>query len=110
MIVSLNAFFWLVGMLLFVIGGIIVSDRTHPKRFLAGGFWIVCGVIFLAGDRIPADIVGVLVILMAVVPGVGGVTSATPKTRPEEARRGRRLRPRCLRGCPGRQRPPLRRR
>ena len=41
MIVSLNVFFWLVGIVLFVIGGIIVSDRSHPKRFLAGGFWIV---------------------------------------------------------------------
>ena len=92
MIVSLNAFFWLVGILLLVIGGIIVSDRAHPKRFLAGGFWIVCGVIFLAGDRLPADIVGVLVILMAVVAGIGGVTSAKPQTRPEEARRASAIR------------------
>ncbi len=92
MIVSLNAFFWLVGILLFVIGGIIVSDRAHPKRFLAGGFWIVCGVIFLAGDRLPADIVGVLVILMAVVAGIGGVTRAKPQMRPEEARRASALR------------------
>ena len=92
MIVSLNAFFWLVGIVLFVIGGIIVSDRTHPKRFLAGGFWIVCGVIFLAGDRLPADVVGVLVILMAIVAGIGGVTRAKPQMRPEEARRASAIR------------------
>lgn len=92
MIVSLNVFFWLVGIVLFVIGGIIVSDRSHPKRFLAGGFWIVCGVIFLAGDRLPADAVGVLVILMAIVAGIGGVTRAKPQMRPEEARRASAIR------------------
>jgi len=92
MIVSLNVFFWLVGIVLFVIGGIIVSDRSHPKRFLAGGFWIVCGVIFLAGDRLPADVVGVLVILMAIVAGIGGVTRAKPQMRPEEARRASAVR------------------
>ena len=92
MIVSLNVFFWLVGIVLFVIGGIIVSDRAHPKRFLAGGFWIVCGVIFLAGDRLPADVVGVLVILMAIVAGIGGVTRAKPQMRPEEARRASAIR------------------
>jgi uncharacterized membrane protein len=92
MIVSLNAFFWLVGILLFVVGGIIISDRTHPKRLLAGGFWIVGGVIFLAGDRLPADIVGVLVILMAIVAGIGGVTRAQPQMRPEEARRASAIR------------------
>jgi uncharacterized membrane protein len=92
MIVSLNVFFWLVGIVLFVIGGIIVSDRAHPKRFLAGGFWIVCGVIFLAGDRLPADVVGVLVILMAIVAGIGGVTRAKPQMRPDEARRASAIR------------------
>jgi len=92
MIVSLNVFFLLVGIVLFVIGGIIVSDRSHPKRFLAGGFWIVCGVIFLAGDRLPADVVGVLVILMAIVAGIGGVTRAKPQMRPEEARRASAIR------------------
>lgn len=87
MIVSLNVFFWLAGLLLFVIGGIIVSDRKHPKRFLAGGFWIVYGIIFLAGDRLPPDVVGVLVVAMAMVAGVGGVLGAKPNVPSEEARR-----------------------
>ena len=92
MIVSLNLFFWLLGLLLFVIGGIIVSDREHPKRFLAGGFWIVYGVIFLAGDQLPADVVGVLVVAMAVVAGFGGVVGAKPKVPAEEERRASALR------------------
>ena len=92
MIVSLNVFFWLIGLLLFVIGGIIVSDRAHPKRFFAGGFWIVYGVIFLVGDKLPADVVGALVVAMALVAGFGGVVGAKPKVLTEEARRASALR------------------
>ncbi|WP_206956886.1 DUF979 domain-containing protein [Trinickia acidisoli] len=92
MIVSLNAFFWLAGILLLVIGGIIVTDRAHPKRFLAGGFWIVYGIVFLAGDRLPADVVGVLVVAMAIVAGVGGVVGAKPKVPSDETLRAAALR------------------
>lgn len=87
MIVSLNYFFWLLGIVLFVIGGIIVSDRTHPRRFLAGGFWIAYGLVFLAGDRLPGDLVGVIVIAMALIAGFGGVTGAPPVVLPEAERR-----------------------
>ncbi|RDV00484.1 DUF979 domain-containing protein [Trinickia dinghuensis] len=92
MIVSLNVLFWLVGILLFVIGGFILSDRDHPKRFLAGSFWIVYGIVFLVGEQLPADIVGVLVVAMAVVAGVGGVTGAKPKVRSDAERHTSALR------------------
>jgi uncharacterized membrane protein len=92
MIVSLNYFFWLLGIVLFVIGGIIVSDRSHPKRLFAGGFWILYGIIFLVGDRLPASVVGALVIVMALVAGFGGVTGAKPRLRSEEERRASALR------------------
>ncbi len=87
MIVSLNWFFWLLGVLLLVIGGVIVTDRAHPKRFLAGAFWIVYGIVFLVGDRLPADVVGVLVVAMALVAGFGGVVGAKPRVPSEESRR-----------------------
>ncbi|WP_414440378.1 DUF979 domain-containing protein [Burkholderia sp. 22PA0099] len=92
MIVSLNVFFWLLGILLIVIGGVIVSDRAHPKRFLAGAFWIVYGIVFLAGDKLPADVVGVLVVAMALVAGFGGVVGGKPKVPSDEARRDSALR------------------
>jgi uncharacterized membrane protein len=92
MTISLNAFFWLLGILLFVIGGIILSDRAHPKRFFAGGFWIAYGVIFVVGDKLPADLVGALVVVMALVAGFGGVVGAQPKRRSDEERQASALR------------------
>jgi uncharacterized membrane protein len=86
MILSINLFFWLLGILLFVIGGIIACDRAHPRRFFAGGFWMLYGVVFLMGDRLPAAVVGTLVVVMALVAGFGGVTGAKPAVRPEQAR------------------------
>jgi uncharacterized membrane protein len=81
MTIHIEYFYWLVGILLFVIGGLIVSDRTHPRRVLAGGFWILYGLIFLAGDRFPAPVIGAAVIVMALIAGFGGVTGATPALR-----------------------------
>lgn len=87
--IVLTWFFWLLGVLLFVIGGLIVTDRAHPKRFLAGGFWMLYGVVFLAGDLLPTAVTGVIVVVMALVAGFGGVTGATPRVRSERELRER---------------------
>lgn len=87
--ISLTWFFWLLGVLLFVIGGVIVSGRDHPKRWLAGGFWMLYGVVFLAGDVLPSAVTGVIVIVMALVAGFGGVTGAKPRVRGEAELRER---------------------
>jgi uncharacterized membrane protein len=81
MTILINYFYWLVGILLFVIGGLIVSDRNHPRRAFAGGFWILYGLIFLAGDRFPTPVIGAAVIVMALIAGCGGVTRAAPVLR-----------------------------
>jgi uncharacterized membrane protein len=87
--ISLTWFFWLLGVLLFVIGGVIVSDRDHPRRWLAGGFWMLYGVVFLAGDVLPSAVTGLIVIVMALVAGFGGVTGAKPRVRGEAELRER---------------------
>ncbi|CAG4905533.1 DUF979 domain-containing protein [Paraburkholderia gardini] len=84
--ITIDYLFWLLGIVLLVVGGMIMSDREHPRRFLAGGFWILYALIFLVGDRLPADVVGVLVIAMALIAGFGGVTAAKPKVLSEETR------------------------
>ncbi|QDQ85680.1 DUF979 domain-containing protein [Paraburkholderia megapolitana] len=86
MTITINYLFWLLGIVLLVVGGMIVSDRDHPRRFTAGGFWILYALIFLVGDRLPAEVVGVLVIAMALIAGFGGVTAAKPKVLSGEAR------------------------
>lgn len=92
MTLTINYLFWLLGIVLLVIGGMIVTDREHPRRFTAGGFWIVYAVIFLVGDRLPPEVVGVLVIAMALIAGFGGVTAAKPKVLSDEVRRASAVR------------------
>ncbi|SEB05041.1 DUF979 domain-containing protein [Paraburkholderia sartisoli] len=84
--ITIDYLFWLLGVVLLIVGGMIMSDREHPRRFLAGGFWILYALIFLIGDRLPADVVGVLVIAMALIAGFGGVTAGKPKVLSEETR------------------------
>ena len=54
--ITINYLFWLLGIVLLIVGSMIMSDREHPRRFLAGGFWIIYALIFLVGDRLPLDV------------------------------------------------------
>jgi uncharacterized membrane protein len=87
MTITLNYLFWLTGIVLLIVGGMIVTDREHPRRFTAGGFWLLYAVVFLIGDKLPPEVVGVVVIVMALIAGFGGVTAAKPKQLPEAERR-----------------------
>ena len=87
MTITLNYLFWLTGIVLLIVGGMIVIDREHPRRFTAGGFWLLYAVVFLIGDKLPPEVVGVVVIVMALIAGFGGVTAAKPKQLPEAERR-----------------------
>lgn len=86
MTLTINYLFWLLGIVLLIVGGMIVADRAHPRRFTAGGFWLIYALIFLVGDLLPVELVGVLVIAMALIAGFGGVTAAKPKVLSVEAR------------------------
>jgi len=87
MTLTINYLFYLVGIILLVVGGMILTDKAHPKRFSAGVFWLIYALIFLIGDWIPVQVVGVLVVAMALIAGLGGVTGAKPKMLSEQTRR-----------------------
>ncbi|HTH62446.1 MAG TPA: DUF979 domain-containing protein [Paraburkholderia sp.] len=87
MTITLDYLFWLTGLVLLVVGAMIVTDREHPRRFAAGGFWLLYAVVFLVGDRLPPAVVGVVVIAMALIAGFGGVTAAKAGQLPETERR-----------------------
>jgi uncharacterized membrane protein len=86
MTLTINYLFWLVGIVLLIIGAMILTDKEHPRRLTAGGFWILYALVFLIGDLLPPSVVGVLVIAMALIAGFGGVTAAKPKVLSLEAR------------------------
>ena len=83
---TINYLFWLLGIVMLVVGGMIITDREHPRRLSAGGFWILYALIFLIGDRLPPAVVGIAVIAMALIAGLGGVTAGKAKTLSLEAR------------------------
>jgi uncharacterized membrane protein len=84
---TLNYLFYLLGVVLVIVAGMIYVDKSHPRRLTAGTFWLVYALVFLVGDWLPADVVGVLVIAMALIAGFGGVTGAKPRTLSDETRR-----------------------
>ena len=73
MIISIEYFYWLAGVLLLITAGMIVSDRTHPKRWTSGLFWALFALVFLIGHRLSPFVVGVGVLVMAGIAGIGGV-------------------------------------
>jgi uncharacterized membrane protein len=87
MTLTLNYLFYLLGVVLVIVAGMIYVDKSHPRRLTAGTFWLVYALVFLVGDWLPADVVGVLVIAMALIAGFGGVTGAKPRTLSDETRR-----------------------
>jgi len=87
MTLTLNYLFYLLGIVLVIVAGMIYVDKTHPRRLTAGTFWLVYALIFLIGDWLPVNVVGVLVVAMALIAGLGGVTAGKPKMLSEQARR-----------------------
>ena len=77
MIISIEYFYWLAGVLLMVTAAMIAGDKTHPKRWSSSLFWALFAIVFLVGDRLPPFAVGVGVLVMAVIAGVGGVGRGT---------------------------------
>lgn len=85
---SLEAVFALSGALLVLLGAFTFSDRANPKRFGTGLFWVLLGVAFAFGGRLPAWATGTLVVGMVAIDGLGlmgqgsyGEASAEERTR-----------------------------
>ena len=87
MIVSIQYFYWLAGALLLITAGMIVSDRSHPKRWTSALFWALFSMVFLIGDRLSPFAVGVGVLVMAGIAGIGGVGRGAHAELPVKAAR-----------------------
>lgn len=88
---SLDAVYVLTGIVLFVFAGMTLADRSNPRRFGSGCFWLVLGLIFALGGVMPYWLTGVLVLLLVVIDGLGrvakGRTEENMAARIEHARR-----------------------
>jgi len=85
--ITLEHFYLLVGLLFVAVAGMNLVDRSNPRRFSTALFWGLYALLYLAGERLPPALVGVLMLLMALVAGFKGVAAGKAKVRPDEERR-----------------------
>lgn len=107
---QLQYLYWLAGIILLIVAVMSLRDRANPRRFTTALFWGLYGLVFMVGDwtydlfgageearRLLHMIIGALVVLMALVAGLGGVRlgsyhQRTQQQREESAKRlGNRL-------------------
>ena len=95
--ITLQWIYWLTGAYLAAIAWRGLRDRGNPRRLATGGFWALLSIAFLAGERLPAAVMGAMVVALALIAGFGGVRlgrydESTPQAKASEARRlGNRL-------------------
>lgn len=87
MIVSLDHFYVLVGLLLAVTAFMSARDKGNPRRWSTALFWGLYALVYLAGERMPPAAAGVLMIAMALIAGFGGVGHGKHPNLPERERR-----------------------
>ncbi len=87
MILALDDFYVLVGLLFAATAMMNLRDRSNPRRFTSALFWGLYALLYLAGGRMPPAATGLLMVAMALVAGVGLVQGGKANPPPEDARR-----------------------
>lgn len=72
---TLTHLYGLVGIIMLLVATLTLLDKQHPRRFRSALFWFSYAAIFIAGDYLPTALVGALVIIMALLAGLGGLAS-----------------------------------
>ncbi|MGA9946178.1 MAG: DUF979 domain-containing protein [Candidatus Cybelea sp.] len=78
--------YWVLGAFFFLIGVEIAFDRAHPKRWTNAGFWCLLGVSLCYSSfvpMLPAWLLGIAVISMALIAGFGLTSSGKVPTTSE---------------------------
>ena len=57
----------LIGLISLSLGAFALMNKTQESRVGTAMFWFILGIIFILGDYIPANIVGILIIIMAIL-------------------------------------------
>jgi uncharacterized membrane protein len=95
--ITLQHIYWLAGAYLMLLAWQGLRDRGNPRRFTTALFWGLLAAMFLFGERLPAAVVGLVVVALAVLAGFGGLcmgryAESTNKEKKSEATRlGNRL-------------------
>jgi uncharacterized membrane protein len=81
MILSIQHLYYLVGAILAITALMTLADKAHTRRFSSAAFWGLYSLVFLIGEKLPPEWVGVGVIVMALIAGFGGVGVGKHKPR-----------------------------
>jgi uncharacterized membrane protein len=88
-VITAEWIYWLLGGFFFMVGVEIALDRAHRKRWPNAAFWCLLGASLCYGSfvpRLPAWLLGVAVISMALIAGFGLTGSGDVRTTSEAQR------------------------
>jgi uncharacterized membrane protein len=85
-ILGLEFLYYLTGIVVLIVAGQIFLDKNHPKRFTSGLFWLIFGVTFIIGDKVPPVFIGYLVFGMVLLAAFGQVKSGGGESSTREER------------------------
>ncbi|MDF2928854.1 DUF979 domain-containing protein [Anaerospora sp.] len=88
MIISLDYIYYVAGLFVAIIALLAFNDKGNSKRILTGTFWGLYAISFLFGNSIKPMYVGIMIILMAVIAGIGGVRMGKHDEATTEKRMG----------------------
>jgi uncharacterized membrane protein len=87
MILKLEYFYDVLGVMLLVIALMALRDPHNPRRYSSALFWALYAVVYLAGDYLPPVVAGVLMVVMALIAGFGGVALGRYGDRTQQERK-----------------------
>lgn len=85
--IKLDFFYLALGVMLAIVAVMTLTDKSNPKRFTTALFWAMYAAIYLAGEAMPHAVAGAIMVAMALVAGLGGVSHGKPQVPPEPERR-----------------------
>jgi len=86
MIVAVDLFYWLIGLLLAGVAVMAARDPANPRRWSSALFWALYALLYLAGEHMPPVGAGAMMVLMALIAGFGGVRGGGHADLPGAAR------------------------
>jgi uncharacterized membrane protein len=77
--ISLSFLYILVGLILLWTAILTLLNKQQPRRVASAAFWGCYALVFLIGDYLPPEVVGLMVVILAILAGFGALSSAVPQ-------------------------------
>lgn len=77
--ISLSFLYILVGLILLWTAILTLLNKQQPRRVASAAFWGCYALVFLIGDYLPPEVVGLMVVMLAILAGFGALSSAVPQ-------------------------------